>query len=59
MREHSGTSETTHNHSFFGMRKNFIWYCRDFRRRELRWHMKRVACANDVEIAPGEFYPAR
>jgi hypothetical protein len=42
------------------MRKNLLWYCRDFDgAEELRWHMKRVNCAGDVEIAIENFVRAR
>jgi tRNA-dihydrouridine synthase len=53
MLEHSRHHENDpHNHRFFGMRKNLLWYCRDFDgAAELRWHMKRVDCADDVERA--------
>ena len=61
MLEHSRHHENDpHNHSFFGMRKNLLWYCRDFDdAEELRWLMKRVNCADDVEIAIENFIRAR
>jgi tRNA-dihydrouridine synthase len=57
MLEHSRHHENDpHNHRFFGMRKNLLWYCRDFDgAAELRWHMKRVNCADDVERALESF----
>ena len=40
------------NHCFFGMRKNLLWYCRDFPgAEELRSQMKHVCNAADVEAA--------
>lgn len=61
MHEHSRHHENDpHNQSFFGMRKNLLWYCRDFPgAEELRWHMKRVDSADEVEIALVNFVRAR
>jgi tRNA-dihydrouridine synthase len=57
MIEHSRHYENfVQNHCFFGMRKNLLWYCRDFPDAdELRQEMKRVNCAADVETALGNF----
>jgi tRNA-dihydrouridine synthase len=57
MIEHSRHYESVvQNHCFYGMRKNLLWYCRDFpRAEELRWHMKRVNNADEVEIALEHF----
>ena len=57
MIEHSRHYESVvQNHCFYGMRKNLLWYCRDFpRAEELRWHMKRVNNADEVEIALERF----
>ncbi len=53
MIEHSRHYErVVQNHCFYGMRKNLLWYCRDFPgAEELRWRMKRVNNADDVESA--------
>jgi len=57
MIEHSRHYETVvQNHCFFGMRKNLLWYCRDFPgAEELRWHMKRANNAFEVECAITNF----
>lgn len=57
MIEHSRHYENwIQNHGFFGMRKNLLWYCRDFPGAdELRQQMKRVNCADDVESALARF----
>ena len=51
MIEHSRHYETVvQNRWFVGMRKNLLWYCRDFPGAvELHWQMKRVSSADDVE----------
>jgi tRNA-dihydrouridine synthase len=50
MLEHSRHYENVvQNHCFVGMRKNLLWYCRDFAGdAELQWQMKRVSSADDV-----------
>ena len=50
MLEHSRHYETVaQNQRFFGMRKNLLWYCRDFDgAAELRSQMKQVTSADDV-----------
>jgi tRNA-dihydrouridine synthase len=60
MIEHSRHYENfVQNHCFFGMRKNLLWYCRDFPGADkLRQEMKRVNCAADVEIALADFIRA-
>jgi tRNA-dihydrouridine synthase len=57
MLEHSRHYETVvQNHCFFGMRKNLLWYCRDFSgAEELRSQMKHVCNAAEVEIALENF----
>jgi tRNA-dihydrouridine synthase len=61
MVEHSRHYENVvHNHRFFGMRKNLLWHCRDFEgAAELRWHMKRVNSADEVEVAIENFIQSR
>lgn len=48
--EHSRHYETVvQNHCFFGMRKNLLWYCRDFDGAvELRSQMKHATSTDDV-----------
>jgi tRNA-dihydrouridine synthase len=60
MIEHSRCYESDpYNHCFQGMRKNLLWYCRDFAAAdELRWHMKRANSADDVELAIERFTDA-
>lgn len=50
MLEHSRHYETVvQNHCFYGMRKNLLWYCRDFEgAAELRSQMKHATSAGDV-----------
>jgi tRNA-dihydrouridine synthase len=57
MIEHSRHYENfVQNHCFFGMRKNLLWYCRNFPDAdEVRQEMKRVNCAADVETALANF----
>jgi tRNA-dihydrouridine synthase len=57
MLEHSRHYEKfVQNHCFFGMRKNLLWYCRDFSgAEELRLPMKHVCNAADVETALESF----
>ncbi len=57
MIEHSRHYETVvQNHCFFGMRKNLLWYCRDFSgAEELRSQMKHVCNAVEVETALENF----
>jgi tRNA-dihydrouridine synthase len=57
MIEHSRHYENVlQNHCFYGMRKNLLWYCRDFPgAEELRWQMKRVNNADEVESALKSF----
>ena len=57
MLEHSRHYETVvHNHCFFGMRKNLLWYCRGFPgAEELRSQMKQVCNAAEVEIVLDNF----
>jgi hypothetical protein len=61
MLEHSRHHENDpRNRCFFSMRKNLLWYCRDFDGAEaLRWHMKRVSSADDVEVALEDFVRGR
>jgi tRNA-dihydrouridine synthase len=61
MLEHSRHYENVvHNHSFVGMRKNLLWYCRGFAgAAELQWQMKRVSSADDVEIALDNYIRSR
>jgi tRNA-dihydrouridine synthase len=61
MLEHSRHYETVlWHHCFFGMRKNLLWYCRDFDgAAELHWQMKRVSSAADVEVAVEKFIRSR
>jgi tRNA-dihydrouridine synthase len=57
MMEHSRHYESvTQNHYFFGMRKNLLWYCRDFPGAEaLRSQMKHVCSADEVETELAKF----
>lgn len=50
MLEHSRHYETVvQNHCFYGMRKNLLWYCRDFDgAAELRSQLKHATSADDV-----------
>ena len=61
MLEHSRHYENVaQNHCFVGMRKNLLWYCRDFAgAAELQWQMKRVSSADDVEIARDNYIRSR
>jgi tRNA-dihydrouridine synthase len=61
MLEHSRYYENAaQNHCFFGMRKNLLWYCRDFHgAAELHAQMKRVSSADDVEVAVENFIRSR
>jgi tRNA-dihydrouridine synthase len=61
MLEHSRHYENvTQTHCFFGMRKNLLWYCRDFDGAdELRSQMKHASSAADVEVALENFSGVR
>ena len=61
MLEHSRHYENVvQNHCFLGMRKNLLWYCRNFSgAAELHWQMKRVSSADDVEAVLDDYIRAR
>ena len=61
MLEHSRHYEkVVQNHCFLGMRKNLLWYCRNFPcAAELHWQMKRVSSADDVEAVLDDYIRAR
>jgi tRNA-dihydrouridine synthase len=61
MLEHSRHYESVvQNHSFLGMRKNLLWYCRNVPgAAELHWQMKRVSSADDVEGVLENYIRAR
>ena len=61
MLEHSRHYESVvQNHCFLGMRKNLLWYCRNFPgAAELHWQMKRVSSADDVEGVLDDYIRAR
>jgi tRNA-dihydrouridine synthase len=61
MLEHSRHYENVvQNRSFVGMRKNLLWYCRDFAGAEgLQWQLKRVSSADEVEGVLDDYIRSR